>query len=313
MHIRGITYAVAAAFMFGLGAVLAQLVGLAMDAALVALLALAVGGLLLSAFLALMGTPLVSASQAGNSGLFALKRRDWIDLLLLSGVGTALPLLLIVGGLQLTSALVGGFLLQLNGVAALLFAVLLLRERIRWKQASGIALLLAGSVLVIFKSASGVAWSSGLLGDLLIFLGAVGLGFGFVPAKRLSARVETLPLTAYRLLIGAAMIVPVLIVHLLTAAHGLLWQPSLAFWGILALYIVTNFCLGYLAQQEGFRLLKAWEMGAMMQTVPLFSTVFALLLLHDSMTLLQVAGGLVAISGGLVVVLSDRRPTVSVL
>jgi len=292
--------------MFGLGAVLAQLVSLAMDAAVVALLALAAGGLLLSACLAVTGTPLAPA-------LFALKSRDWIDLLLLAGIGTALPLLLIVGGLSLTSALVGGFLLQLNGVAALLFAVLLLKERIRWKQAAGIALLLAGSVLVIFKSAQSISWSGGGLGDLLIFLGAVGLGFGFVPAKRLAARVESLPLTAYRLLIGAVIIVPVLFFHLLTAARGLLWQPSLALWGILALYIVTNFCLGYLAQQESFRLLKAWEVGAMMQTVPLFSTLFALLLLHDSMTLFQVAGGLVAVLGGLVVVLSDRKPAVSVL
>lgn len=306
MHIRGILYGMVSATMFGLGAVLAQLLGAGMDAAVAALFSLAGGGLLLSAWLVLTGTPLAATFSA-------FKRRDWIDLLLLAGIGTALPLLLIVWGLQLTNALVGGFLLQLNGVAALLFAVLLLRERIRWKQMLGIALLLGGSVLVIFKSASGVSWSSGLLGDLLVFLGAISLGFGFVPAKRLAARVETLPLTAYRLMIGAVMIVPVLIIHLLTAPRGLLWQPSLMLWGILALYITTNFCLGYLAQQEGFRLLKAWEMGAMMQTVPLFSTVFALLLLHDSMTLLQVIGGLIAILGGLVVVLSDRKPTVSVL
>lgn len=306
MHIRGIGYGVVGAIMFGLGAVLAQLLGAGMDAAVASLLSLAGGGLLLTILLALMGMPLAST-------LASFKRRDWIDLLLLSGIGTALPLLLIVWGLQLTNALVGGFLLQLNGVAALLFAVLLLRERIRWKQMLGIGLLLGGSVLVIFKSASGVSWSSGLFGDLLVFLGAVGLGFGFVPAKRLAARVETLPLTAYRLLIGATMIVPVLIIHLLTAPRGLLWQPSPMLWGILALYIVTSFCLGYLAQQEGFRLLKAWEMGAMMQTVPLFSTVFALLLLHDSMTLLQVIGGLIAIIGGLVVVVSDRKPAISVL
>jgi drug/metabolite transporter (DMT)-like permease len=305
MHIRGIGYAVIGAITFGLGAVLAQLLGEGMDAAIAALLSLAGGGLLLSACLLLAGTPLAPT-------FFALKRRDWIDLLLLSGVGTALPLLLIVNGLQLTNALVGGFLLQLNGVAALCFAVLLLRERIRWKQMIGIALLLGGSVLVIFKSAQGLSLSGGL-GDLLVFLGAVSLGFGFVPAKRLAARVESLPLTAYRLVIGAIMIIPVLIIRLLTAGQGLLWRPSPMLWGILVLYIVTSFCLGYVTQQEAFRLLKAWEVGAMMQTVPLFSTIFALLLLHDSMTLLQVVGGLVAILGGLVVVLSDRKPAVSVL
>jgi drug/metabolite transporter (DMT)-like permease len=55
----------------------------------------------------------------------------------------------------------------------------------------------------------------------------------------------------------------------------------------LPLYIVTNFCLGYLSQQEGLRLLKAWEMAAILQTVPLFSTLFALLLLHDTMTIVE--------------------------
>jgi drug/metabolite transporter (DMT)-like permease len=76
----------------------------------------------------------------------------------------------------------------------------------------------------------------------------------------------------------------------------------------LPLYIVTNFCLAYLSQQEGLRLLKAWEMAGIMQTVPLFSTLFAVLLLHDSMTLLQVGGGLLALVGGIVVSLSNEVP-----
>ena len=305
-HLRGIGYALAASLMFGLGAVLANMVGREMDAVIVSFLCLSIGGLLVALFLLLTGRPLFTV-------LLALQRGDWLELFLLSFPGTALPLLLIVAGFARTSALVGGFLLQINGVAALIFAMLLLRERIRRKQGMGTLLLLAGSILVIFKSAQGGGWTGGGLGDLMILAGAIGLGFSFIPAKRLSGRVETLALTALRLLVGACTLLPAVIFQLLVNGHSLLWQPSLAtlLW-VLPCYIFTNFCLGYLSQQEGFRLIKAWQMAAIMQTVPIFSTLFAVLLLHDDMTLLQAAGGLLAIIGGIVVSLNTDTPTHSI-
>lgn len=301
MHLRGIGYALMAALMFGLGVVLAKLVGTDIDATIVGVLALALGGLLLAGGLLLTGTALFKV-------LLILTRRDWIDLFLLACPGTSLPLLFIVAGFARTSALEGGFLLQLNGVAGLIFAVLLLGERIRLKQGLGIPLLLLGSLLVVFKGTQGVVWGNGGLGDLFILAGAIGLGFGFIPAKRLSERIDTLPLTAWRLLIGACTLLPILAVQWLTAPQPPLWHLSATVLWALPTYILTNFCLAYLAQQEGLRLLKAWEMAALMQTVPLFSTLFALLLLHDTMTLLQVGGALLALLGGLVVSLSNREP-----
>src|SRR5438270_443532 len=97
MHLRGIGYAFAASFMFGLGAVLAKLVGSEIDAALVAFLDLAVGGLLLTACLAVTRTHFFKH-------LSGLKRADWINLFLLACPGTSLPLLLIVAGFARTSA-----------------------------------------------------------------------------------------------------------------------------------------------------------------------------------------------------------------
>lgn len=305
MRLRGIGYALTAACMFGLGAVLAQLVGKEIDATVVAFLCLLPGGLLVAACLPLSGASLLRV-------LTTLTRRDWLELFLLACPGTALPLLLIVAGFARTSALVGGFILQINGVAALVFALLLLAERVRLKQFSGILLLLLGSTLVILKSAEGGGWNSGLPGDLLILGGATGLGFSFVPAKRLSQRVATLTLTALRLLLGACCLLPAVVFQLFSSApaHSLLWQPSLItlLW-VLPCYIVTNFFLGYLSQQEGFRFIKAWEMAAIMQTVPIFSTLFAILILHDSLTLLQAAGGILAILGGLIVSLNNEPQT----
>jgi drug/metabolite transporter (DMT)-like permease len=81
---------------------------------------------------------------------------------------------------------------------------------------------------------------------------------------------------------------------------------------VLPLYIVGNFCLAYLIQQEGLRFIKAWEMSSITQTVPLFATIFALLILHDSMTAIQALGGLLAILGGVVVSVSSEAPVPAV-
>lgn len=288
-----------AALIFGLGVVLARLLGDAIDASLVALVCLGIGGMLLAGWLRITGTSLAATVRA-------LSRADWVDLILLAFVGTALPLLCVVAGFPRTSAVTGGFLIQLNGVAGLLFAVMLLGERIGSRQMLGIALLLLGSALIVLASApgglgAGLAGGSGV-GDLLVAFGAVCLGFGFIPAKRLAEHVETLPVTALRLLVGAATIVPVVAVELLVNRQGLFWRPSqTVLLIVLPLYIVLNFCLAYLSQQEGLRLLKAWEVAAIMQTVPLFTVVFALLILHEGITPLQVIGGLLALGGGLVV------------
>jgi len=289
--------------MFGFGVVLAKLLSGEIDAVLVAFLSLSIGGLLLTGFLLFTGNSFFH-------NLYVLNRADWINIFLLSCIGTALPLLLIVAGFTRTSALEGGFILQLNGMAALIFALLLLHERFRLRQGLGILLLLVGSTLVVLKgSQGGVDWKSGGLGNLLILAGAIGLGFGFIPAKRLSERIETLQLTALRLLLGAATLLPIVVFQILFESQSLLWQPSFTSLWALPMYILTSFCLGYLSQQAGFRLLKAWEMATIMQTVPLFSTIFAVLMLHDIITPLQAVGGFLAVLGGIIASLSDRKPT----
>ena len=303
MHLRGTGYALTASLMFGFGVVLAKLLSGEIDAVLVAFLSLSIGGLLLTGVLLFTGNSFFH-------NLSVLNRADWINIFLLSCIGTALPLLLIVAGFTRTSALEGGFILQLNGMAALIFALLLLHERFRLRQGLGILLLLVGSTLVVLKgSQGGVDWKSGGLGNLLILAGAIGLGFGFIPAKRLSERIETLQLTALRLLLGAATLLPIVAFQILFESQSLLWQPSFTSLWALPMYILTSFCLGYLSQQAGFRLLKAWEMATIMQTVPLFSTIFAVLMLHDIITPLQAVGGFLAVLGGIIASLSDRKPT----
>ncbi|HWS84345.1 MAG TPA: DMT family transporter [Ktedonobacteraceae bacterium] len=294
MRLQGFLYAIATACVFGLGAVLIKLIAGLVDPLLFMFLSLLLGG----AFIALF---LLARRQ---SLLPALSRSAWINMFLLSGLGTSLPLVLLVFGLASTSAVTGGFLLQLQGPAGIIFACLLLREKFTWKQGAGTVLLMIGSIIVILGGTQIISWQTGIQGDLLIFISALGFGYSFIPAKRLSLQIGPLQVSSLRLFLSACLIIPFLFFQSSLIKVSFSWS---VFW-ILLLYGLTNFGLGYITLHEGLSCLPAWASAAILQTIPIFTTAFAILLLQDTLSFIQIIGGIIAIAGGIIAVSGEAFP-----
>lgn len=281
---RGFILILVTACLFGLGVVLAKILGEAFNPIVVSWLSLFCGGIVVSLSQLLRHKPLVPH----------LNRTAWIDVVLLAGVGTALPLVCVVEGMAQTSAITGNFLLQAQGPATLIMAVFLLKEKIFWRQIVGMLLLLIGSLLVIVRDLHGPLQIQGGQGDLLVLVAAVSLGFSYIPSKRLVKHGDALQIIILRLFIGSLILLP-----FLPFQHYILVVPlTISLVGWLILYIVSNFGLAYIFQQMGLGYLQAWESAALMQTLPLFGTIFALVLLRESLTLLQIIGGIVILLGG---------------
>jgi drug/metabolite transporter (DMT)-like permease len=276
------------ACLFGLGLVLAKLIGKAFPPFFVSWLALLGGSLFVCACQLLRRKKLLPRMRLAS----------WVDLLLLASIGTALPLVFIILGLPQTSAITGSFLLQLQTPATLLFALIFLKEKIAWKQGAGIALLLVGSLLVILRDLHGPFQINGGQGDLFVLIGAVGIGFSYIPGKRLSEVGDALQINLLRLFVGSCLLLPLLAVQ----SNVLLVPFSWSLIGVLVLYIVANFGIAYILLQVSLSLLQAWEVSAILLTLPLFSTFFALLVLHESLTFLQIVGGCIILMGGFLVI-----------
>ncbi len=288
MRLRGFLFTLTTACLFGLGLVLAKLIGETFQPFFASWLALLGSGLCICVCQLLRRKPLLPR--------MALAR--WVDLLLFASIGTALPLACLIIGLPQTGAVTGSFLLQLQTPAALLLALVLLKEKIIWQQLIAIALLLVGSLLVILRDTGGLIAFKGDQSDLLVLIAAVGIGFSYIPGKRLSGHADALQINLLRLLVGSCFLLPLLAFQTDILLVPLSWSQV----GILALYIVANFVVGYILLQLGLSLLRAWESSAILQTLPLFSTVFAVVLLHESLTLLQLAGGCIILIGGFLIV-----------
>jgi drug/metabolite transporter (DMT)-like permease len=288
VRLRGFLFSLTTACMFGLGAVLAKLLGEAFQPFFVSWLALLGGGLCVSACQVLRRKPLLPHMTS----------TAWVDLFLFASIGTALPLVCVVAGLSQTGAITGSFLLQLQAPSALVFALVFLKEKIAWKQLAGIGLLLVGGLLIILRDLGGQMQINGGLGDLLVLIAAVGIGFSYIPGKRLTGHGDALQINLLRLFGGSFLLFPLLAFQ----TNVLLVPLSWALVGVLVLYIVTNFGLGYILLQVTLSLWQAWKVSAILQTLPLFSTVFALLLLHESLTLVQIIGGCIILAGSFLVI-----------
>lgn len=294
MRLRGFLSLVTSACGFGLGVVLGKQLTETLDGALIATIGLSGGGLLLAGYLLLRRRALLPRLSLGG----------WLSLLALAIFGTAIPLLLVLAGFTRISAIASGVLLQAQGPAAVLFAVLWLRERLAWWQVVGSGILVAGSVLVVWRP--GLTWEGDAVGALLVLVGALGYGFALIPAKRLAARADPLQVGALRLLLAAIVIAPLPFVHVQWPLDVQLQVPLIGedfSWlliGTLALYIFVSNCVSYIAQQSGLRSLKAWEAATILQTIPLFTVLFAIILLSEAPTPLQIAGGAAVILGGII-------------
>ncbi|MBV9227993.1 MAG: DMT family transporter [Chloroflexi bacterium] len=295
MRLRGLLFTLTTACLFGLGAVLTKPLAEAFQPFFVSWLALLSGGLCVC----------LCQMLRRKWRLAPMTRAIWGDLLLFASIGTALPLVCVIVGLPQTGAITGSFLLQLQAPAALLFALVFLKEKIFLIQVAGIALLLGGSLLVIVRDLHGPFQMRGDQGDLFVLIAAVGIGFSYIPGKRLGEHRDALEINILRLLVGSCFLLPFLPFQ----EHMLLVPLSWSLIGVLVLYILANFGIGYILLQFGLGLLQAWEVSAILQTMPLFSTIFAVLLLHESLTLLQLIGGSIILMGGFLVISSPLKST----
>lgn len=268
--------------MLGGGAVAARVLLDSLSPSRLSTLALGLGAVLMWIVVLLRGRRVLAPSV-----------RQWAWLLLLAIPGTALPLVAILLGLTRTSAAVGGFLIQLQGIAALLFAALFLRERLNRWQLVGVLVMTSGTTGVAILA---VGASEGLAGDgaALVVGGAVGLGFGFLPARLLAQEMDALWLTTLRLTIATVLLA------VLSGLPDSSWfrVASFGFWVLLISYAVTNFCLSYVAIHASLTDLGAGETGLILQLMPAFAAIVGVVLLREAFTSTQVVAGVVSLGGG---------------
>jgi len=221
-------------------------------------------------------------------------RKNLPLLLMLALTGVAMFNTLLYSGLHSTIA-INAFLIQsLMPVLIMFFSFIVFRDKITIFQGIGVALSLAGVIMVIARGDLEILLALALnRGDVLILIAVIGYA---VYSIMLRQRPELHPLSfiGFTFISGAVMILPLYLWESFTVKALSLTGPTLLTIAYVAIFpsIVSYFCYN-----RGVELIGANRAGLFIHLSPVFGTIMAILFLGESFFWFHGIGIVMIISG----------------
>jgi drug/metabolite transporter (DMT)-like permease len=233
---------------------------------------------------------------------FKLTRADLPQLALLALFGFVINKILEYGGLALTTASDVALLITSESIFTVLFAWLLLRERLRLVTVLSLLLGFAGVYLIVEQSllphipAGGGAWR--VVGDLLVLLALVFEAYYTVRGKSLLTRHSPLLITSAAIIGSTVFWIPVAGVQLVTSGWPV---ASLSAWlGLLWLALMST-VVSYLAWFKGLAVIDGSSAASVLFIQPLLGTILAVILLNEQLVPTTLVGGVLILVSVLVI------------
>ena len=218
-------------------------------------------------------------------------RRDWRILLFLGSVGGAVAPILFYVGIARTTAANAAMLQNGEPLFTIVFAYLLLGERVRRRGYAMIAAIAAGAFVVATNlDFSDATFAPFLAGNLLLIGASAFWGLDNTASAVITRRVSIPAVLGVRLLLGCVFLTPVI-----AATNTSLGVPADAI-PLLVGYSVLTIVLYATALYYAFRTIGPLRSGAILSTSALWGVLFAVLLFPNQLPSgTQLGGGAVMV------------------
>ncbi|MCP2035638.1 drug/metabolite transporter (DMT)-like permease [Planomicrobium sp. HSC-17F08] len=228
------------------------------------------------------------------------RKQDIWSIMVLGWIGISIYHICVTFGMESISAGTAGMLVGSGPIFTALIAAVVLKERLTGIGWIGLGVGFIGIVLIAF----GAAGASLTLnkGALLVLIAAFATSIFFVYQKNLLARYTAIELTAYFTWAGT---LPFFIFSpgIFTALQNATLEAHLS-----TLYVgIFPAAIAYVTWSTALSLSNASSVSSMIYLEPAVAIVVAWMWLHELPTGLSLIGGVVAISGVLIVNVLSRR------
>jgi drug/metabolite transporter (DMT)-like permease len=248
----------------------------------------------------LMGGILVAICLlTGNSLKIPSEHRNRILFAGFNSMG--LYMIFFMEGVKLSSAGESAIILVTNPIMIAIWMMVLKLEPKSWAKVLGGIIAVVGVALVVMGRPGGIATSKEtsdrLLGDFLMLLGAASWSWAIVISKPISAHIKPLPLFTMSMLGG----LPVILLYGTLPAMRVHWT-SFTPWqfGNFLQVAIGSGVVGMVFYYMGIQQLPASVATMHQFLVPILTTIYAAIVLHEQLAWTQAAGLAVLIFGVMV-------------
>ena len=231
-----------------------------------------------------------------------IARKDYPLLMAIAFVGVTISISAQFVGTKLSTAHMGALITSASPAFIALFAVLLLKERLNWRQLVGILLATIGVVSVVgIPGAEDTA--SSMTGNLILLVAAVSWGLYTVLSKKATQVYSSLSVTTYAALFGLVFTSPAMVWEL--SVTPVSWDFGWEIWmGVLYIGMVSTAGAFYL-WNKGFELMQAGSGAGFFFIQPIVGGLLGWLLLHEHLGIGYFIGAFFIFAG---VALSTIQP-----
>ena len=214
----------------------------------------------------------------------AVRRAEWLNLFLQAFFGTFMFTLLMLNGVQRTSAVAAGVITSTIPAVVAIFAWIFLKERPNGRALVSIALAIAGVVVInVAQSAhgAGVAKESSLAGNLMV-LGAVCCESLYVIlSRRLTQTLAPIDICAYTHLFGFLLMLPL---GANTLAHFDYTSVPSHTWVLVVWYGLSASIFSFWLWMKGIRHVHGSLAGVFSAVLPIAAAAYGIVFLDERPT-----------------------------
>jgi drug/metabolite transporter (DMT)-like permease len=227
-----------------------------------------------------------------------IARRDWFGIVSLGFLGYYLASLLDFLGLQYVSAGVGRLIMFLYPTLVVILSAVFLKKNPSMRELGALAITYTGIALVLSSQlSSGPESRAFVFGALLIFASAMCYAVYLVTGSQLVKRVGSIRFTAYTMIVSA---IPAMIQFAVLESPQALQLPAQLWWIAITLATVCTVLPVFLVA-EALKRIGANHFALIGALGPVTTVLADFVLLEGALTMAQLLGGGLVISGVLLV------------
>ena len=204
-------------------------------------------------------------------------KKDGVRLVLCSLFGIAINQLLFFKGISYTSAIHGSIIMALTPILVLIWASVLIGEKITKPKVTGILLGLIGSIIIIYQP-DAMTSSGDWRGDILVFLNGSSYACYLVIVKPLMKKYRPLTIVTWIFTIGAVIVFPV---GFSEAIEVDFMDLPLKVWSSIAFIIFGVTVVVYFLNAWTLQKVESSVVGAFIYLQPVFATLTAIIFFNE--------------------------------
>ncbi len=227
-------------------------------------------------------------------GTWRIPRSDWPRFLLAGIVGMAGYNWFVNAGFELVPAGIGTLVTMIEPLMIAVLAALLLREPLNRYVFIGVALAIAGSVVLFWPDVTATTPSAvPMEGVIYLLICCVGWAIYTIVTKPLLDRHDSFTVTALTMIIAA----PIMIGAASEPLHVLAARLDARQWFEVVYLVVAAGLGGTMLWNYGAKHLSSTTAGTSLYLIPVVAVVCGALILDEPVTVYVVAGGLLMLAG----------------